>query len=56
MLVEWYEYESGGVEKRPETYEVYALVFMIQNGFGNRVVRVDSLEKLWNLWHSWRKL
>ena len=33
ILVQWYE--SGGVENRPETYEVQSWVFMIQNGIGN---------------------
>ena len=54
MLVEWYE--SGGVENRPETYEVCSWVFMIQNGVGHCVVKADSLDKIWKLWHPWRKL
>ena len=45
MLVKWYE--SGGVENRPETYEVHSWAFMIQNGIGHCVVRADSLETIW---------
>ena len=40
MLVKWYE--TGGVERRPETYEVHSWVFMIQNGTGHCVVRSDT--------------
>tara|TARA_B100001250_G_scaffold330169_1_gene295016 strand:- start:228 stop:386 length:159 start_codon:yes stop_codon:yes gene_type:complete len=29
---------------------------MIQNGIGHCVVRADSLETIWKLWHPWRKL
>ena len=29
---------------------------MIQNGTGHCVVRADSLETIWGLWHPWRKL
>ena len=29
MLVKWYE--SGGVENRPDTYEVFSWVFMIHS-------------------------
>ena len=44
------------VENRPETYEVHSWVFMIQNGTGHCVVRADSLDTIWKLWHPWRKL
>ena len=54
MLVKWYE--SGGVENRPENYEVHSWVFMINNGCGHCVVRTDSLETIWKLWHPWRNL
>ena len=54
MLVEWYE--TGGVENRPENYEVLSWVFMIQNGTGHCVVRSDSLDTIWKLWYPWRKL
>ena len=54
MLVKWYE--TGGVENRPDTYEVHSWVFMIQNGIGHCVVKADSLETIWQLWHPWRKL
>ena len=29
---------------------------MIQNGVGQCVVRADSLETIWKLWHPWMKL
>tara|TARA_B100000965_G_scaffold125261_2_gene103950 strand:- start:2170 stop:2328 length:159 start_codon:yes stop_codon:yes gene_type:complete len=29
---------------------------MIQNVIGHCVVRADSLETIWKLWHPWRKL
>ena len=29
---------------------------MIQNGIGHCVVRADSLETIWKLWHPWRSL
>ena len=49
MLVKWYE--SGGIENRPETYEVQSWAFMIQNAIDHYVVRADSLETIWKLWH-----
>ena len=54
MLVKWYE--TGGVENRPDTYEVQSCVFMIHNGTGHCVVRADYLNTIWKPWHPWRKL
>ena len=36
MLIK--QYESGRVDNRPETYEVYSWTLMIQNGIGHSVV------------------
>ena len=49
MLVKWYE--SGGVENRPETYEVHSWAFMIQNSIDHYVVIEDNLETIWKPWH-----
>ena len=54
MLVDWYV--SEGIENRPETYEVYSWLFMIQNCVRNCVVRADSLEMIWKLWNPYRNL
>ena len=29
---------------------------MIQSGIGHCVVKTDSLETIWILWHPWKKL
>ena len=53
MLGKWYE--IGGVENRPETYEVHSWVFMIHIGTGHCVIRADSVDKIWKLWNPLRK-
>ena len=44
MLIKWYE--TGGVENRPEAYEVHSWVFLIQNVTGHCVVRTNSLDTI----------
>ena len=54
MLKEWYD--NGGLQKRPEGYDVQSWIFLPQHGNGYSVVNADSLETIWRHWLPWREL